>query len=545
MLARYYHTLKHLKFIQIKHQIKYRFNSIDNLYRKISKKTYCRASVSLQFNNWINKPTSLTDQDFSFINLSKQFRQNEIVWDFEDYGKLWAYNLNYMDYLLQENMTEENGLKLIEQFVDNFQSNKNGKEPYTISLRSINWIKFLSKHNISNEKLNKSLALQYELLYHRLEYHLLGNHLLENGFSLLYGAFYFTSFKYYKKANKILTNELNEQILDDGGHFELSPMYHQIILDRLLDSINLLQNNKCFDDQNKLLTFFEEKAKAMLSWLNQVTFSNGDIPHFNDSTFGIAPTTDQLYKYAQRLNLPVRRSLGGGGNLNLPARRSGSEGGNLNFTSSGFRKFQGNNYECIVDVGIVGPSYIPGHAHADMLSFVMYYNGLPFIIDKGISTYEKNQIRKLERSTSSHNTVVVNNKNQSDVWGGFRVGKRASVTLTEDKLDRISAYHNGYKLVIHTRSFEFDSSFVEMIDNFSKTPENASSHLHFHPSRKVELIKNGLLIDGVIKILFTGNIKIELLDYNCPLGYNKYASAKKCIIDFNNVLKTKIEIYEN
>ena len=47
----------------------------------------------------------------------------------------------------------------------------------------------------------------------------------------------------YKKAVEILREELEEQILNDGGHFELSPMYHQIMLFRVLDCINLIENN--------------------------------------------------------------------------------------------------------------------------------------------------------------------------------------------------------------------------------------------------------------------------------------------------------------
>jgi hypothetical protein len=525
LLGRYYNTLKYLKFIQIKHQLKYRLISINSLYAKLLRKDNFSVPVSLQFTEWINKPDSYLEKAFRFLNLSNKFEDNEIDWDFDSNGKLWTYNLNYMDYLLQENMTEENGLKLMDNYVDNFPLNKNGKEPYTISLRGINWVKFLSKFTITNEKLNRSLLLQYNLLYNRLEYHLLGNHLLENGFSLLFGAFYFKSAKYYNKSKTILFNELNEQILEDGGHFELSPMYHQIILDRLLDSINLIKNNEVFDDQDELLDIMTKKAISMLVWIRNMSFSNGDIPHFNDSTFGIAPTSEQLFDYAKRLNL----------NLNL----------NLSLTSSGYRKFKTNNYKCIVDIGQLGPDYIPGHAHADMLSFVLYYKELPLIVDTSVSTYEKNQTRQLERSTSSHNTVVVNNKNQSDVWGGFRVGKRACLTIVEDKADRVSAHHNGYNPIIHTRLFIFDSTKIEVIDQLSKTNERDSSYLHFHPDRKVEFTKNSLLIDGIIYISFTGNIKIELQDYNYPLGYNKYAFAKKCKIDFNSVLKTKIEFHEN
>ena len=44
---------------------------------------------------------------------------------------------------------------------------------------------------------------------------------MENGFSLLFGSYYFQNNKFYKKS-KTSYSQLNEQILRDGGHFELS-----------------------------------------------------------------------------------------------------------------------------------------------------------------------------------------------------------------------------------------------------------------------------------------------------------------------------------
>ena len=41
------------------------------------------------------------------------------------------------------------------------------------------------------------------------------------------------------KGLNIIKNELSEQILDDGGHFERSPMYHALLLEDLLDLTNL------------------------------------------------------------------------------------------------------------------------------------------------------------------------------------------------------------------------------------------------------------------------------------------------------------------
>ena len=71
----------------------------------------------------------------------------------------------------------------------------------------------------------------------------MGNHLLENAFALLFSSYYFQNEKFYNKSTFLLKSQLNEQILKDGGHFELSPMYHQIVFHRLLDSIQLIKLN--------------------------------------------------------------------------------------------------------------------------------------------------------------------------------------------------------------------------------------------------------------------------------------------------------------
>jgi len=430
-----------------------------------------------------------------------------------------------MDYLLQKEIDKKEGIRFINEFIDKLPHNKTGMDPYPISLRGINWIKFLSKHSVSNQEIDHSLYAQYEVLNTNLEYHLLGNHLLENGFALLFGAFYFQDSDMYKKAIEILKGELKEQILEDGGHFELSPMYHQIILDRLLDCVNLLQNNKCFDDQVNLLKLLEKKAGMMLGWLKKTTFQNGDIPHFNDSTDGIAPTTDQLLSYASRLNL---QSPGSG--LRTPGYR---------LSASGYRMFSGSNYECIVDAGPIGPDYIPGHGHADMLSFVLYVNQKPIIVDTGISTYEKNEQRQLERSTISHNTVVVNGKNQSDVWGGFRVGKRARIVILVDEPTLLEAEHDGFKPTVHNRKFDFVENNIRIIDNLSPNNMIAIAYLHFHHERKVELLKDTIIIDGspLIEIINALSAKIE--KYQQPLGYNKYSDSNKIEIRF----KQQMEVF--
>ena len=256
------YTILHLKVKQILYRVYY---LIRGKYRRLVKFSYPSLSnyevYTIRLYTSIAYLSSYKDGDFVFLNKSKHFTDN-IDWNFSVHGKLWTYNLTYFDYLQQKNMAEEEGIRLINDFIDQSVSIKDGLMPFPISLRGINWIKFLTKYNNRDQKINDSLYAQYTILMDNIEYHILGNHLFENGFSLLFGAYYFQNEKFYIKAKKILTDELEEQILNDGAHFELSPMYHQLMLFRVLDCINLVQNNNWKD--HELLDLLISKAEIML-----------------------------------------------------------------------------------------------------------------------------------------------------------------------------------------------------------------------------------------------------------------------------------------
>ena len=173
---------------------------------------------------------------------------------------------------------------------------------HTPLVKNVNLIKYISKQNIKNKFLDYELYNSFLRLKDNLEYHILGNHLLENAFSLLFGSIYFNDDSFFKISEKILLEQLDEQILNDGGHFELSPMYHCITLHKVLDSINLLRSNQIFNSKY-LEKKLEAKAVKMLSWLSQISFKNNEVPHFNDSTFGIAPKLSDLFNYSKKLNI--------------------------------------------------------------------------------------------------------------------------------------------------------------------------------------------------------------------------------------------------
>lgn len=475
-------------------------------------------STKLKLLLFIPSEPSLSSDAFTFLNQKKVFSEANIEWDFPGYGLLWNYNLNYFEFLNQENLSAESGIKLIYHFIDNAKIRSASYDPYPVSLRGINWIKFLVKNNIDDPKIDESLFRQYVKLSYETEKHLGANHLLENGFSLLFAAFYFNDKKFFEKAENILFNELQEQILDDGAHFELSTMYHRIILNRILDCINLVKNNNA--ENNALQKLLEEKAMAMLSWMSSMTFRNGETPHFNDSAQSIAPTPRQLTAYARQLDI-------------YPNNISSSE--------SGFKKFSFQKYELILDAADIMPSYNPGHTHADMLSFCLNIHESPVIVHCGTSTYENNSRRKYERSTEAHNTVSVNGLEQSDVWASFRVGRRARIISRSFKENYFSSAMKGFTSagIIHKREWEFSENKIIITDSVSGNSPRCKAFLHFHPDVSVEQ-KGDSLSGNNFAIAFRTHSNLSLESYDFAEGFNLLVKAKVAIILFSGRLYTEI-----
>ena len=520
----YFNTIRFLKFKQILYRI------LNTLKKRHSSYNLSNKKFDLNPISWeggLCNHTSLNQnkKSFNFLNKEYKFFDGKIDWNFSDYGKLWLYNLNYFDFLNQKQVSKEYGLQLINDYISFTPKQKDGFEPYPISIRSLNWIKFIVKNEIHDLEIDRFLFRDIEYLYNNLEYHLLGNHLLENAFALLFSSYYFQNDKFYKKSKLLILEQLNEQILNDGAHFELSPMYHKIILHKVLDSINLIKLNPYFKNDN-LLKFLLLKAAVMTSWLKKMIYNSGLLPMVNDSTNGVAIESDLLFDYAKSLGV-----------INLETE----------LLDSGYRKFNNYNYEILVDIGKIGPDYQPGHAHSDTFNFELHLNKSPIIVDTGISTYDKNKIRQNQRSTFSHNTVMIKNFEQSEVWGGFRVGRRAKVFDLKTTKNHISASHDGYKRIgiIHNRSFDFLENNLIIKDILSKSSEgNAKAMFHFHSDiHRPEIFNDRVTInDKGVVISFTGHSSINIYNYALSSGFNKTIKSYKLVIDFDKYLETNINL---
>ena len=523
-IGRFIRTVRHLKFRQIYYRVYYTLRKYwqnkSDLGQSLPKP---KSSVypSIKFPSF-SQTFYEGNNTFRFLNQLKSF-PNGIDWNFMGHGKLWNYNLLYFDYLNQSELSDAKNVKLIRDFINKFDSITLVSDPYPISLRCINWIKFINNQEKSYTEIEQAIYQQYFILLNNIEYHLMGNHIMENGCSLLFGGIYFSDDELREKGRKILINELNEQILEDGGHFERSPMYHQILLYRLMDCYNILAVDFRKDETFK--KFLKQVIERMLGWLQMVTFNDGSVPRVNDTVSGIAPRSNQLFGYARQLE------------IELPT---------VVLSESGYRMIKKNNFEWFIDVGEIGPDYIPGHAHSDTLSFVLHINECPFIVDTGISTYEESERRITERSTAAHNTVIVNGEEQTEVWKSFRVGRRAHITDLNEGSNFITAEHDGFKHVgiRHTRKFEWNKNKLHINDLISGKVDadvNAVAYFHFHPSVRVKKTENGVIANKG-RLIFDGYNHFRISTYHFAEEFNKLKSALVVEVHFNKSFETVISL---
>jgi len=481
------HTVRHLKWTQLFHQLLHRVHKAKYIQFEAPTHKLIELKTSPVY-----RYKGLEGENFTFINLTHRFSD----WNFHKNGSLYTYNLNYFDFINADGFSDVEACRWIDNWIQDRPKIDLGLDPYPISLRAINWIKFFCQHpNCITKEREDSLWSQLKLLERSLEYHLLGNHLLENFFSLFIGAIYFQDKELFNKSSKLLVGQLSEQILSDGAHFEQSPMYHCILLDRLLDCINI-----GYRSENSIIQELKLFAVKQLGWLKNICYQDETFPLFNDASIGISPTPKQIFDYASRLGLDIYATPLG---------------------ESGYRKMSNGHIEAIVDVGNITASYQPGHSHADTFSYELRIDGSPVIIDTGVSTYDKTERRQYERSSKAHNCVVINGNDSSEVWGGFRIGNRCSTTILREESCLIEACHDGYKKKCYRRFVINDESFI-VEDAYNG---EAISYIHLAPGIDIERIR------------IEGAKSVEVIDEKISVEYNRFIDIKVIKINFCNHLK--------
>ena len=481
IVYKYITTIRFLKTIQVIYRVKRLFKKpkIKNIkyidVKNIRKKSYEWTKVSLR-----NKSFFEPDK---FLLLNQWGKINPDSWTDSNKSHLWQYNQNYFDDLNSDfdHSAIDVKLNLIDTWINTDKlKNSVGWEPYPTSIRIVNWIKFHFNHDRLGKIELQSLASQVDWLSQNIEWHILGNHLLVNAKALIFGGLLFegkNAENWLKTGLYILTKELKEQFNFDGMHFEKSFMYHALLLEDLLDLINIF---KVYDFE-KYRRECELTASKAMGCLEAFCHPDGEIPFFNDATFGVAASKDNLLKYYHLLGLCSDSAFTK----------------TKHIVSNGYVRSINSVAYLLCDIGDIGPNYIPSHAHADSLSFELSLFGNRLIVNSGISEYGQGVERLRQRGTRAHSTLLIDQKNSSDVWGGFRVAKRARTTILDVRdqgsVIKIEASHDGYRKVlsktIHKRTWELGKKYLRLNDEvLGKGNKKIEINFHIHPSVYIQQI---------------------------------------------------------
>lgn len=454
---------------------------------------------------------------FRFLNREKIFPDGQVDWVSGDMPKLWRYNLHYFDYLSGSSRSRDEKAALISNWITrNALGAPDAWEPYTLSLRMVNWIKFflLADIVLHHEWLH-SLYAQGLWLEHNLEDHLLANHYLKNGVALFFAGVYFEGTdadRWLAKGRQILANELDEQFLSDGGHYERSPMYHAISLVDYLDVLNLMTGSQRalhFDEQQR----FTSRIHEALTFLDDICLPDGDIPLFNDAALGIAPSPGEILTYGSQIMKYTRRAIPNG----LTTSKK---------SQTGYYVIRDASDMMVIDCGAVGPDYQPGHAHADTLSFELALNGRRIIVDSGVYDYEPGRRRTYARSTRAHNTLCIDQQDQSETWGVFRVARRAypiygRITGDGEGRATFEGAHDGYARLSgrlrHSRVIEYVSPGEWTVRDTvnGEGIHTIESLLHVHPDYRLVLVGRSAEIrdergNAILVIAPTPNVALTI-----------------------------------
>lgn len=350
-----------------------------------------------------------------------------------------------------------------------------GWEPFPTSLRIVNWIYAASIFNDAIAPgdlavLARSLHRQASFVSRRLERHLQVNHLYKNRHAVAVARLVLAG-PDRKRRTRALSDawgEVRRQVNGDGGHVERSPMYHVVFAADVLELITLA---KACDALVPLDII--DLARALVVAAGRFSHSDGSLHQINDSSRSVRPTVSELRRMAPSI-------LG-----DLPGTADGAWEMPLS-GFFGFRDSQGD-HECLVDASPPAPDYQPGHAHCGLLSFELDVRRRPLFVDSGVHGYDGDPFREYSRSTRAHNTVAVGAREQSELWGVFRVARRAVLRRATHCSDggtyrfcgASSPYHD--RSIVHERELMLRQGELLIRDRIVGAPSPARSYLHLDP----------------------------------------------------------------
>jgi len=356
-------------------------------------------------------------------------------------------------------------------------------------------------------------------------YSSLGNHTVSEAVGLIFAGALFRQTSqggsWLDRGIALLLQELNHQVLPDGGPVEQSFSYHRFVLDLYWLAADFLERNKlrsCADIRSVLRTGEE--------FLTAMSHSPGVAPPVGDCDDGHAVAPGLSPKRE-----PVTVALQGVSS----------------FKESGYTVIRGTQGVVLMfDHGPLGMPPLHNHGHADALSITLSLDGIPLLVDPGTYRYNgEPEFRAYFRGTRAHNTVMIDGQDQAlqktaFIWQHpYRTGVVRNTQL--DGLPLIEALHDGYarltEQVRHKRTIvQVDGCHFVIRDSFwGEGTHQFEVNYHLHPDASVKRTDAWWRIEKSGKILFLkldSDVEAISGQQDPLLGWfsDSYGSKRECTV---------------
>ncbi|HET7849118.1 MAG TPA: heparinase II/III family protein [Pseudolabrys sp.] len=303
--------------------------------------------------------------------------------------------------------------------------------------------------------------------------------------------------RWLRPGARKLVEQLNRQVLADGGHISRNP---GALIELLLDLLPLRQ---AFAHRNiPPPAALNNAIDRMMPMLRFFRHGDGNFALFN----GMGPTTvDALatvLAYDDARGTPVS-----------------------NAPHTGYQRLECGKTVLLMDTGRPPPAGLSREANAGPLSFELSWRAHRLVVNCGLPAVGRETWRQVARATAAHSTVTFNEVSScrfaESPWikrllGGVPIiGGPRYLPVTRDEIDGakiVRASHDGYARdfgVVHTRALRLsaDGLTLEGEDSFAPVrgdvlPANARDafaiRFHLHPAVKANRLQDG---HGVILLL--------------------------------------------
>lgn len=286
-----------------------------------------------------------------------------------------------------------------------------------------------------------------------------------------------------RRAAHALDQELDRQILADGGHISRNP---RAGLELLLDLLPLRQTyvNLGHDLPGRLIPAIDRMYPALRFFRHQ----GGELALFNGATTTLANELMSVLRYDETAGTPFKA---------LP---------HINY-----QRLAVADTVILVDTGVPLSAEMSKTAHAGCLSFEMSSGKYRFVINSGAPRFAGDHYRQLARATAAHSTLTLNDTSSSRISKSSVSGPVFADGVSEVLIERhendegadgLTAAHDGYIEpfgLIHERTIQINSAgtmirgkdrlkTADNTDPERSAEDQAVIRFHIHPQIEIKTV---------------------------------------------------------